>query len=482
MSRLFRYKTGPTPETITNHDVEPDLALSAESPDAVTWSFKLRPNATFHNVPPVNGHAVQAEDVKATIARALSLTQNPNRGALGMIDPNQIETPDPQTVVFKLNYAYAPFQKTVASPQYAWIFPREALAGAYDPSKVMIGSGPFTLVSANPDVAFQLKRNPNWFQSGQPYIDAVNQAVIADNSQLLAQFSTAHLDETTVLPNDLASMKQQNPKAAVYKLPPAAVGTMFFPLGDANSAFQDIRVRQGLSMAIDYDAIGKSVFNGELTRCLFVSPSLGKWSLTVDQLDPSVKQYYQYNPSEAKKLLDAAGATDQTFKFAFINSGVSPSQSWATTEAGALANMFQAVGMKLQQLPIDFTKDYIDTGKGYRQGYFDKDVMFFFNSQTFNEVDESIYNYFDSKSTQSGEHLEDGAVDDMIAKARTIIDENQRLQAYRNIQKYIAGKVYTLVLGGGPNYTMIQPRVQNYAVSTSYTAMAETYAKVWLQQ
>jgi ABC-type transport system substrate-binding protein len=88
MSRLFRYKTGPTPETITNHDVEPDLALSAESPDAVAWTFKLRPNATFHNVAPVNGHAVQAEDVKSTIARALSLTQNPNRGALGMIDPD----------------------------------------------------------------------------------------------------------------------------------------------------------------------------------------------------------------------------------------------------------------------------------------------------------------------------------------------------------------------------------------------------------
>jgi ABC-type transport system substrate-binding protein len=290
------------------------------------------------------------------------------------------------------------------------------------------------------------------------------------------------LDETTVLPNALASMKQQNPKAAVYKLPPAAVGTLFFPLGDSTSAFQDIRVRQGLSMAIDYDAIGKSVFNGEFTRCLFVSPSLGKWSLSLDQLDASVKQNYQYNPGEAKKLLDAAGATGQTFKFAFINSGVSPSQSWAITEASALANMFHPVGMKLQQLPIDFTKDYIDTGKGYRQGYFDKDVMFFFNAQTFNEVDEAIYNYFDSKSTQSGEHLQDSALDDMIAKARTVVDENQRLQAYLDIQKYIESKVYTLVLGGGPNYTMIQPRVQNYAVSTSYTAMAESYAKVWLQQ
>ena len=31
MSRLFRYKTGPDPKVITDHDVEPDLALSVES-------------------------------------------------------------------------------------------------------------------------------------------------------------------------------------------------------------------------------------------------------------------------------------------------------------------------------------------------------------------------------------------------------------------------------------------------------------------
>ena len=482
MSRLFRYKVGPTAATITNHDVEPDLAISAESPDATTWTFKLRPDARFQNTPPVNGHAVEAEDVKATIVRALSLPQNPNRGAMAMIDPNQIQTPSTDTVVLKLNYAYAPFEKIVASPQYAWIFPREALAGAYDPSKVMIGSGPFTLQSVNPDVAFVLKKNPGWFQPGQPYIDGVNQAVIADTSQLLAQFSSGHLDEASVLPNDIDTMKRQNPKATVLKLPPASIGTLFFPLGDPSSTFQDIRVRQGLSMAIDYDSIGKSVFNGDFTRCLFVSPSLGKWSLSFDKLDPATAQYYKYNPSEAKKLLDAAGATSKTFKFAFISSGVSPAQAWVTTEGSAISNMFQAVGMKLEQVPLDFTKDYIDAGRGYRQGYFDKDTMFFFNAQTFNEVDEEIYNYFGSKSTQSGEHLQDSDLDGMIAKARTIVDENQRLQAYLDIQKYMASKVYTLVLGGGPNYTMIQPRVQNYNVSTAYTGMVETDAKLWLKQ
>ena len=39
-----------------------DLGLSAESPDATTWTIKLRPDAKFHNVDPVNGHAVAGRE------------------------------------------------------------------------------------------------------------------------------------------------------------------------------------------------------------------------------------------------------------------------------------------------------------------------------------------------------------------------------------------------------------------------------------
>src|SRR5581483_1757334 len=100
---------------------------------------KLRPDAKFHNVAPVNGHAVEAEDMKATFTRALNpATNNPNRGALDFINAAQITTPDKQTVVFKLNYPYAPFRSTLASPAYSLLFPREVLSGGYDPSKTVI--------------------------------------------------------------------------------------------------------------------------------------------------------------------------------------------------------------------------------------------------------------------------------------------------------------------------------------------------------
>jgi len=481
MSRLFRFKTGPDPNTITNHDLENDLAISAESPDATTWTFKLRPNAKFHNVAPVNGHAVEAEDVKATFTRALSLTQNPNRGAVAMVSPEQIETPDSQTVVFKLNYAYAPFTKIVASPIYAWIFPREALAGSYDPSKTAIGSGPFTLQSATPDVSFVLQKNPGWFESGRPYVDSVNLAVIPDTAQQIAQFSSGHIDELSVGANDLPAVKQKNPKAMVLTIVPSIAGAVYFQLG--SPALQDVRVRQGLSMSLDYDAIQKAIFSDQAERSLFAQPSLGKWSLNLNQLDATTAQYYKYNLPQAKQLLQAAGVLDQTFKYAYVGSGGGTSALyWYSKEATAVQNMLNATGLKLDQVPLDWTKDFLDSGKGYRQGFFPPNTLSFSGQQPFTEVDEMVFSFFDSKSTQNETNVRDPALDAMLAKARTIVNEDERLQAYLDIQKYIASKVYVLIGPGGYTYTLVQPRVKNFQMGTQTGEVAETYSKVWLAE
>src|SRR6266705_1018501 len=68
-SRLFRFQSGLDPAVSLQYKVEADLGLSAESPDAITWTVTMRPDAKFHHVAPVNGHAVEAEDVKATFTR-----------------------------------------------------------------------------------------------------------------------------------------------------------------------------------------------------------------------------------------------------------------------------------------------------------------------------------------------------------------------------------------------------------------------------
>jgi peptide/nickel transport system substrate-binding protein len=479
-SRVFRLKTGLDPKVSDDHEIEPDLGLTAESPDAITWTIKLRPDVKFHDVPPVNGHAVEAEDVKASFVRALDpALPNPNRGTLRMIDPAQITTPDKSTVVFKLNFPYAPLRKLLASAAYSQILPREALAGAYDPMKTIIGSGPFLFDGYQPAVAYTYKRNPAWFEKGMPYVDALKVAIISDASQQLAQFTAGAVDHYLLTdPYQVDQTTRQNPKAAVLKTEMALPTPLYLQLGDPSSPFQDIRVRQAFSMALDRDAMSKAIYNGQSKQMIFMPSYMGKWAMEVKDLPQDLQKYYQYNPAESKKLLDAAGLSNLQLKLAYYTPTTPERQKIAET----VNNMLNTAGIKTTVVVIDFEKDYIDSGKGYRQGYFPKDTVVSANAPVYSDADEYLFSYFHSTSTTNQEMIKDPALDQMIDRERTLVNEDERLKSVLDASKYIAEKMYTISTVGSYQWVYLNPRIQNYQYSQEISRPAETYPKAWIKQ
>jgi peptide/nickel transport system substrate-binding protein len=478
-SRIFRLKTGLDPKVSDDHDIEPDLGISAESPDAVTWTIKLRPDAKFHSVPPVNGHPVEAEDIKATFDRALDpAVPNPNRGTLRMIDPAQITTPDKSTVVFKLNFPYAPLRKLLASAAYSQILPREALSGAYDPMKTIIGSGPFLFESYQPAVAYTYKRNPDWFEKGLPYVDGLKVAIISDSSQQLAQFTAGAVDHYLLTdPFQVEQVTRQNPKATVLKTEMALPTPLYIQLGDSSSAFQDIRVRQAFSMALDRDAMSKAIYNGQSKQMIFMPSYMGKWAMEVKDLPQDLQKNYRYDPAESKKLLEAAGQSNLQLKLAYYTPTTPERQKIAET----VNNMLNTAGIKTSVIVIDFEKDYIDSGKGYRQGYFPKDTVVSANAPVYSDADEYLFSYFHSTSTTNQEMIKDPALDKMIDRERTLVNEDERLKSVLDASKYIAEKMYTISTVGSYQWVFLNPRIQNYQYAQEISRPAETYPKAWIQ-
>jgi peptide/nickel transport system substrate-binding protein len=481
LSRLMRFKTSTDPKTIEDHDVLGELAVSAESTDAVTWTIKLRPDARFQNIAPVNGHPVEAEDIKATFTRALG-QDNPARAALGMIDPTQIQTPDKQTAVFKLNYPYAQFSKTLASPSYSFILPREALAGAYDPAKTLIGSGPFLLDTYQTDVSMTFKRNPDWYEKGLPYVDSVHHSIVPDANTGLAQFQAGNLDYYAPSNTNLDTLKRSTPNARYYNIDPTNGGPtcIFLQLGDPNSPFQDIRARRAVSMAIDRDSLSKAINGPDTIAVFYVGPDFGKWALHDTDLDADTAQYFKFNPTQAKQLWSAAGLADKTFKFVWVANYLAPPYQQG---AETIANMLNTAGLKVQLTQVDYQKDYIGGGKGIRYGNYPSDNIILAGVSLLTDPDEYIFNYYDSAGTSGLSRLKDSDLDASIGKARAILNEDQRVKAYLDIQKYLAGKMYTVMGMRNPlAHSAIQPRVQNYQFGTSYAAYNETYARLWLTQ
>jgi peptide/nickel transport system substrate-binding protein len=481
-SRIFALQAGPDPQLSESAEVENDLGISAESADAITWTVKLRKDAKFHNIAPVNGHLVDSTDIKASWTRALD-AKNPNRGELDMLDASGIETPAADTVVFKLNYPYAPFPKILAGPKYGWILPREAAAETYDPAKIMIGSGPFLLDNYTPDVALTFKRNPDWFGQPKPYVDGARYAIITDTSQQYAQFSGGNLEELDAIPGkDIDTLRKQNPKATFFAADSNQQHALVGQIGDPSSPWGDVRVRHAISMLIDRAAIGSSIYAGHSAPTAVLPPKFGKWTLKFQDLDSTLASYYKYDAGAAKNLLTQAGVGPTTFsKLMFAGNGYAAPYG---TLAEAVNNMLNTAGLKTSLVNIDYNSEYVAGGKGVHYGNFNKDTLVFaLAGDGYVDVDQIMFAFYNSKSTRRNTPINDPTFDAQQIKARSIINDGERLKAYIELQKYLVDKMY-FVAGWPeePRYRLVQPWVKNYSFWANYSFFTDSYAKLWIQK
>ncbi len=106
-SRLMRFKTtlGELPQEQW-YVAEPEVASKVENPDPLTYVFTLRDDVKFHNVPPVNGRKLTADDVVYSFNRYRSIS--PNKGNLDMVD-SVTASADEKQVTFKLKEPFGLF-------------------------------------------------------------------------------------------------------------------------------------------------------------------------------------------------------------------------------------------------------------------------------------------------------------------------------------------------------------------------------------
>jgi ABC-type transport system substrate-binding protein len=179
-------------------------------------------------------------------------------------------------------------------------------------------------------------------------------------------------------------------------------------------------------------------------------------------------------------LLVDDGGSNLQFKLVYITGGPFSTPQY-TTQAQTVASMLNAAGFKVTLGTNDYNKDFVDSGKGSRQGYFDKETLLFGATAGFSDADDWLFGYFDSKSTSNQEHLNDPTYDAMITKERAATTESDRLKAVLDIQKYIADKMYAPSTGATDGWFAVNPRVQNYQYSSSIGKPTETYAKLWIK-
>src|SRR5438067_3722898 len=161
-SMLLKFDSANYPQIVG------DLAQSwSVSPDRQTYIFKLRPNVLFHD-----GSRLSSADVKASYQRIV----HPPTGVISsrQVDfgaISDIDTPDPLTVVFRLQWPDAAMLANFASP---WNCIYNAAKLAQDPQfpkTHVLGTGPFVFVEHKKGESWQGKRWDKYFQPGKSYLD-----------------------------------------------------------------------------------------------------------------------------------------------------------------------------------------------------------------------------------------------------------------------------------------------------------------------
>jgi peptide/nickel transport system substrate-binding protein len=474
---MLKFKSGPTPDITANYEVMPDLAASYELPtDGSQLTFKLQPNAKWHNIAPVNGRALTAEDVKASFDRFRAAPKNTNKAAFGT-DSNPlvtgVETPDARAVVFKLARPYAPILNLFANPTYLWILPKEADNG-YDPSKQQIGSGPYAMDQFQPDVSYTLKKNPDYYVQGKPYINGVSIVIIPDTAQQVAQYQAGKLDWYTLPAENKDAVMKSNPQTNLLTY--TSGGFNFgAPQQRGNTPFKDPRVRRALSMAMDRDSIVKLRFAGQGGHYNTSIPSsMGRWWQDPKAADAGPGgQWVKYDPKAARDLLTAAGMDNMPLRFIYTNNAYGDPFN---QEAEVYAGMLKEAGFNVTLVQQDYLREYIDAKGTFFGNY---EGMFYGPQTPFTDPHDYLFNMSHPKSARNNAGISDERLTAMIDDEEKTLDEAARVNKVKEIQRYQLDQMFYIPGVVGSAYTAVQPWVHNFFYSGTYGFGVETHLDIW---
>lgn len=278
----------------------PGLALSAEpNKDATVWTFKLRDGVTWHD-----GKPFGADDVVYNF-RALwsSATANFSSGFLtGLVDFKRVRKLDRLTVEVPLNMAAAQFPTIFAYFDFPVV---QNGATPKSTAKNPIGTGPFKYVSFSPGSQSVFKANPDYWESGKPYVDElVVDSSFTDNNAIFNALLSGKINLFPTLPLVTAREQLSSKQVQILASSFAAESYMFLMRVDKGH-FADNRVRQAFKLLVDRQAMIDGAWAG------FGTPAY-------DLLAPGTQYYASdlkvtQDVEKAKSLFKAAGVLGETF-------------------------------------------------------------------------------------------------------------------------------------------------------------------------
>jgi peptide/nickel transport system substrate-binding protein len=386
--------------------IQPGLVTQWDISDPRNYKFTLRSGVKYQD-----GTAFNGASVKANIERYKTTTGSLRKSDLKSV--SSVEVVDDTHVIFHLTQPDATLLATLVD-RAGMMLSMDAVAKGGDNFSLApagAGTGPFEFVEWKRNDHLTLKKNPNYWKSGIPYLDGVTYRAIPDVNAILAALRTGDIDIARVIASkDVSSIKADS--SFIYRDTPA-IGFNGFELNTGAPPFNDAAKRKAVATAIDRYAILKDIqFNIGVVGYGPVPPS--SWAF-----DPSEKIYDHADPAKAKSL--ATG-----FSFTYKTTSDPVNQQLAQLMQSELAAA--GITMNIQ------TEEFATIVQECEQHQFQACGVSWSGRI---DPDGNMYAWWHTGGSFNDSQYSNPQVDAWLDDARTSSDQSKRKQDYQNAQKQI---------------------------------------------
>ena len=423
---LYRYEGNPP-------EMKPWLALShSVSEDGLTWDFKLREGAKFHD-----GSEIAADDVVYSFRRVLALGKAPSGAFKPVLKPDNVTAPDPHTVRFVLDKPYAPFLAAV--PIVMIVNPRVIKAheangdwGAVWLASNEAGSGAYELdpTTYRPLERGDLKRNPAHFYGWADNPTPVNQIQILptrETSTRVLALLQGSVDMTdSYLPTDQVERIEKSKGVHIQK--DTSMRIFILRMNNKKPPFDNANARKCFAHAFNYPGFIQEILKGYAERNPAPMPN-NLWGYPKDVVA------YDYDLKKAKAFCDKAKAEG-----APIGRPIeihTQSQLEQTNQAAQLLQSDLAqIGVNLKIISDTWANITTNTAKAEST----PDMWVHWVSTYFVDPENWIGQMYDSQfngTWKASAWYENPKVDTLLRKARSTVGQADRKPLYEEAARLV---------------------------------------------
>ena len=332
-----------------------------------------------------------------------------------------------------------------------------------------VGTGAFIQSEYVQDSHITYVRNDNYWRAGEPYLDSIKLLYINDSMTQYASFINKELD---VLRNpnssnikQLLSLGYENAASDAPNL--AGITYMMFCSGDEKSPFYDLRVRQAVMYAVDWEAMAEGIYDGlGASTPVFAVP--GAWSYD-DTLS-----VYPYDMEKALSLLSEAGYPNGFSTTISINEGNAANLQCAII----LQAYLEMVGIKAEIKSLTSA----DFNAQKAEGVYDLGIMVNNGSSKLDFTANYIRLYSSEGVNYKNMMVKPADYEEALFGARAAKTQEEKKELLKTAARLFSHD-YALVVATGyqPAYCFAQEGVHDTGVCTT-TAEAWTPNCAWKEQ